>query len=216
MEKEIEIKLGIDERTFNKLIKDDSLGVKFDLNSHVTLNFKSIYYDTSSFALFNNNIAFRIRNESNKIVSTIKWNDESDFSLGFYKRNEINALVKNNVDWMTPNLSIFKNDEIGEICKKLVKDEPLEQLFEVNHRREVINAEIKDSIFSISYDLGKIVPIKVGEKMANKETIISELEIELLTGSEKLLMKISNEISEKYKLKPIGNSKFIRGINLIK
>ena len=80
---------------------------------------------------------------------------------------------------------------------------------ETKFNRRRFRIDTGTSIFEVSVDVGKIVT-KYGESP------ISEVEIELFSGETKEMIGIGRKLRDKYDLEAENESKYARGIELIR
>jgi triphosphatase len=225
MGKEVELKYRIESRAaFEAFISSETIDPLLDKDSFNDLNMKAIYYDTESGALQKNKIAFRIRKEGEKIVSSIKWDDESLERRGFFKRSEINVPIDDDTCFFKPKLDVFAGSEIGTIVSGLVGASELLPLFETVYKRDCVRLDYDDSIFEASFDEGNIIAsqsaggLNIGsgkKRRAEKKEKISELEIELYHGDENALKKFAGLLEKEFDFKHETKSKFARGLALL-
>lgn len=179
------------------LVKKEKI-YKKDLNA--------IYYDTSDLSLKKNKIALRTRSEGKEIYATLKWGGSE--SAGLHKREEINILVNNETIKDKINIELFKELNIYSKLQNIIKNNKLVKLFETKVVREIAIIKIEETEIEFVYDNGSIFA-------ENKNDKISEIEMELIQGSEKELLKFGNMISKKFNIHPSSVSKFERGLRLI-
>jgi len=166
----------------------------------------AIYYDTSDLSLKKNKIALRTRREGKEIYATLKWGGSE--SAGLHKREEINILVNNETIKDKINIELFKGLNIYSKLQNIIKNNKLVKLFETKVVREIAIMKVGETEIEFVYDNGNIFT-------ENKNDRISEIEMELIQGSEKELLKFGNMISEKFNIQASSVSKFERGLRLI-
>lgn len=204
---EIELKYSIeDEKTASKILDDPDLNLHMVKDSKTIENLKANYYDTSDFDLQNGFIAFRVRKEGKKRVATVKWNGNVDGPL--HKRNELNINLGEGTEDIVPTASFFGESEIGQKMIEIIGDKDLITIMSVNVLRQSFRVEINNTLMEVSIDNGQIIT-------DNGNALISELEIELFSGSDEELLKLGDKIKERYNLEPGLNSKFARGLALL-
>lgn len=168
--------------------------------------FYAVYYDTFDHSLMKNDIAFRIRKEGDTAAATLKWNGKSDGPL--HIRNELNLSLGEWRDGIEPDLSIFRESEIGGDLEKIVGKKPLRPLMRMGFRRRSMRIGTETGIAEISVDEGEIVTEK-------GTAPISEVEIELFSGEAEDIKAVGEMLREKYDLIPGSESKFARGLKLL-
>ena len=159
--------------------------------------------DRHGIILAKNEIAYRVRTEGERIVAALKWKGHSEG--GLHTREEINVPVMDD----EPDISVFHESEIGRQLAEIVGDETLECFMETKFNRRRFRIDTGTSIFEVSVDVGRIVT-KYGESP------ISEVEIELFTGETKEMIGIGRKLRDKYDLEAENESKYARGIELIR
>jgi inorganic triphosphatase YgiF len=165
---------------------------------------KAMYFDTEDFLLSKNQIAFRIRKEGERVMGTLKWRDKDVGISGLYMREEINVPVKDEACFLSPNPAIFKESREGQDLIEILGDQKLVCIFETNFNRRKFRIDSGGMICEVSLDEGEII--------ADKGTApISELELELFSGSQDELMKLGEKIVLKYGIEPEPLSKYARG-----
>lgn len=204
---EIELKYAIDssdviEKIFNDSIVKDIM----DLNSDEIIDMHAVYFDTEDRALSSNSMAFRIRKEGSKLMATLKWGGYSEGEM--HKREEINIPVDDEAQLSDPDMTVFGETEAGPLLEKIIKDKKMVSLMDIDFVRKQVRLDTGKAICELSIDEGKVI-------CNGKEDQILEMEIELYSGLEEEIIRLGNELSEKYNLKPGKISKFRRGLNLL-
>lgn len=203
---EIELKYTIAEKALIEKIFNDEQVLRFkDENTEESIPMRAIFYDTPEYNLKRAGFAFRIRREGDENVATLKWGGSS--SEGMHKRQELNVTLDDEAA-KTPSIAIFLQDEIGDKLEKLVGEEPLKPIMEIESVRKQVRIDTGKSISVLSVDEGWV-------RAAGKETSICEMEIELYSGDEEDMCTFGDRIAEKYGLKPENISKFRRGLALL-
>jgi len=124
-----------------------------------------------------------------------------------HKRQEINVPVSDDAAG-TPDLNIFSQSEMSDVLEAIVGTREMRPIMEMDFVRRKARLDTGRSICEMSVDMGEV-------RAGGKKIPISELEIELFSGNEEDIIKIGEELSEKYGLKPENKSKFQRGYELI-
>jgi len=206
---EIELKYQIENREQLDKIWDDDLFAKIEeANSRGRLAIKAAYFDTEDGVLAQNRIAFRIRREGDRVVGTLKWSDKEVNISGLYVREEINVPVADEACFLAPDPTIFKQSAEGKELIELLSGRKLVSIFETVFARRKFRIDTGSSIIEISLDEGEILA-------DGASAPISELEVELYSGTQEDLIKIGDSIAEEYGLSPETRSKYARGIALI-
>lgn len=205
---EIEMKYAIANKEVAESIwEDDLLDEIGDPDTREAVYMKSAYFDTDSRILFKNDVAFRVRMEGNKIVASLKWDGSS--SEGLHKREEVNVPVDDPACFSEPSAEIFKESDQGKALLKLIGDECLHSILEMNYIRRRLRIDYGKSIMELAIDTGEILT-------EEGESPICELEIELFTGEQEDVIALGDILKEKYGLIPLDTSKYARGLKLIR
>ena len=202
---EIELKYLIDGREKAEMIFADKTVISMIDKDEETMNMDAVYFDTADMSLTEQGIAFRIRKEGSSYIGTLKWNGSSE--NGMHKRQEINVPVSDDAAG-TPDLNIFSQSEMSDVLEAIVGTREMRPIMEMDFVRRKARLDTGRSICEMSVDMGEV-------RAGGKKIPISELEIELFSGNEEDIIKIGEELSEKYGLKPENKSKFQRGYELI-
>ena len=201
---ELEIKFALPEnRLFELILQDPELLTLAQNPAPVTRSFEALYFDTPSFALQQNGFAFRVRQEGEDWVATVK--NDRQASGGLSEREEWNETVAG------PELSHmpFTGTHVGERLKNIIGREKLHLLFSTRFSRTIIQLKTTAGTeIEMALDRGTIWSGLQGSP-------ISELELELKSGSVTELLKLSAGIAGRWHLLPELNSKFARGLELI-
>ncbi|MGI6727651.1 MAG: CYTH domain-containing protein [Anaerovoracaceae bacterium] len=205
---EIEMKYGIkDKSCAEEIWEDEYLNEIGDVDSRETILMKAAYFDTEDHILSKNDIAFRVRMEGNRVVASLKWNGAS--RDGLHVREEINVPVDDPACFIQPSPDIFQESETGKAMLELIGDRNLNSLLEIHFLRRKIRVDTGNSILEVAIDTGDIIT-DFGKLP------ICELEIELFSGEQEDVISIGKVLSEKYDLQILNESKYARGLELIK
>lgn len=201
---EIELKYKIPAMAIAEDIwKDDIFSNIEEEGSREEIYLDAKYFDTSRCDLAKNEIAYRVRTEGEHLVASLKWKGNSE--EGLHIREEINVPVMND----EPDVSVFNESEIGRQLIDILDGKKLECFVETKFNRRRFRIDTGTSIFEVSVDIGKIVT-QYGE------VPISEVEIELFSGETEEMVKIGRKLRDKYGLEVENESKYARGIEIIK
>ena len=204
---EIEFKYKIDNpQIAEKIISDPDIVAITDDNSDETIDLHAIYFDTAERRLSREGITFRTRKEGANYVATVKWNGASE--NGLHEREEIN--VPMGVDsgrFETPDIDLFAQSPMCDRLKEIIGARKLIKRVEVKVQRRQIRIDTGKSICEISYDSGIVIN-------GDKEGIISEMEVELYSGSREDMEAFGEMLTSKFNLVPENRSKFKQGLEL--
>lgn len=205
---EIEMKYGISDKERAEEIWEDPhlLGIG-DLSSRETVLMKAVYFDTEDYVLSNNDMAFRVRMEGNRIVASLKWNGAIAID-GCHTREEINVPVTDETYFISPPADIFKESAQGKVLLDLVRGKQLHNMMENRFLRRKMRVDSGSAICEIAVDTGEIIT-DAGS------IAICELEIELYSGEVEQIKQIGTELCGKYGLTPENQSKYARGLRLL-
>lgn len=203
MSKEIELKYRIDESKTEKILKDLYKLFESPIKEE---KMKAIYFDTKDFILLKNGIALRIREEGSETIATVK--TQGTYENGLFSRKEWNVNITNK-EYKTSLEQLFSQTEIGSELIHIITDKELDEKMITTFARKKATVSINDSKFEIAMDKGEIVA-------GNKKEDISEMEIELLEGTETSLIDFGNKLVYRYNLRPEKLSKYARGLNLLR
>ncbi|MGI6722607.1 MAG: CYTH domain-containing protein [Anaerovoracaceae bacterium] len=204
---EIELKYTIrDPKTAEAIWMDPDLRSMEEKSTRESNDFNGTYYDTEDHRLFKNDIAFRMREEGQKLVASLKWNGNSTGAL--HKREELNINLGEGKVPEHPDPTIFRESDEGKEMIELLEDKELFKMMQVNVLRRSFRVDTGDSIFEISLDNGSI-------QAGNGSVPVCELEIELYSGNEEDMKELGEKLQKKYELVPEKNSKFARGLKLL-
>lgn len=204
---EIEIKYQIQDReTADAIWESDYFKHMEEAGSRESLIMKCAYFDTEDSVLRQKDIAFRVRTEGLGTVATLKWNGNSQD--GLHVREEINVPITDPACLIQPSPDIFKESEDGKALLEIVGDKPLISVLEIHFRRRRLRVDRGDCLCEVVIDVGEIVT-------DYGEVPICELEVELFTGSKEALLQIGAGLAKHFKLTPINESKYARGLQVL-
>ncbi len=201
---EIELKLGLLNPEDGPALVDTMKNlskIELPLVCHLL---DSVYYDTPDHALYFAGWTYRIRKDENGWTATVKGMGSS--GGGLYERNEWNL----SIDDPTPSMEAFNVPEIQQILLPLVKSKEMQPMIKTEFTRERgLWKDDKGNVVEIALDTGHI-------QADGSSAPINELELELKAGESSVLLELGKMISEKHPLKPESDSKFFRGVKLLR
>jgi len=202
---EMEVKLAVaDSRLFDLIVAHPEICAMKMGTGSVTQSFEALYYDTPGFALQQNGIAYRVRHEGEQWIATVKSDIES--GGGFSNREEWNEPVEG----PEPSLKPFIGTYIGDRLLMAVGQERFQLLFSTRFMRTVTMLLTPNgSQIEMAMDRGTIWSGMEG-------TPISELELELKSGTITDLLQLAGWIAGQWHLLPEAKSKFARGLELLR
>lgn len=204
---EIELKYSLtDNLAKDRILNDHHLAEMKDSSCDETLHMKAIYFDTAEGDLQRFQIALRARHENDRIVVTLKWKGSAQD--GLHIRGELN--VPGDETYLEkPTLEVFRGSEIFEELEEAVSGKQLIPVMEMDYIRKSIQVDTGASISVISLDEGVI-------RAGDKEAEILEVEVELYSGEQRDMIALGEELASKYNLVSNDQSKFQRGLELLK
>lgn len=194
---EIELKL---------LVEPDQLG-EFNEAAIITAHarnrgsrkhLKSVYYDTPERSLWRSGLSLRVRQSGNRFVQTVKA-QRSDDPL---RRGEWEASVPS----LAPDLALAL-PLIPEDVRAELESAELETVFVADVHRHARLIDLPSGTVEIAFDHGVLT---AGERSMP----VSEIELELKSGSAAAIYEIALRLSEHGRLRPSVRSKSARGYDL--
>jgi len=205
MEIELKYSIGTDEIA-DAIWEDDEIRLMEEDGSRCREELNAIYFDTDDFDLLKHDIAFRIREEGNRAIATLKWNGKTVGAL--HTREELNVNLGEGKCTDKPDPTVFSQSEIGSELMDIIGEKVLQGFIEVHVSRRKVRVDNIKAIFEIALDSGKVMT-------KNGTCVISEVEIELYSGKEDELISLGEHLAQKYQLVPETRSKFARGLALL-
>ncbi len=200
---EIELKYAINSKEIAERIwEDGDLKKMEEPETRETVFMKATYFDTEDYDLCKNDMAYRVRSEDDKLVATLKWGGKNEGAL--HTREEINIPV---ID-THPNPVTFEESDIGRELIQIISGKPLHPIMDVKIERRRFRIDTQDSLLEISLDRGQIVTEKGSSP-------ICEVEIELFSGEQEGLLRVGQQLVDKYQVVSEKRSKFYRGLVLL-
>ena len=205
-EMEIELKYRLPKEVdIDAIFSDPDIEAIKDADSEESLDMQAVYFDTEDIRLSRDGIAYRVRREGNRIIGTLKWNGSSD--EGMHVREEINVPIDDESKLTEPDISIFSESDIYDTLCRAVGDRKLKKMMTIEFTRRRARLDNGRAICELSADLGSVFA-------DDKEAPISEMEIELYSGSREAMEELGAEIATKFGLVPENRSKFRQGLEL--
>lgn len=204
MAKEIEVKLACRDRGVLKGIFESREVAPF-LKEHTRrVSLRAFYLDTPDLVLAGAGYAFRLRNEGNKWVASVKHGQE--YKSGLYVRDEWEMELTHPVDGIS---AAFPTD-IAERLTSFVGNNSFVIIFEVRVERTfaLLNFPDGDRV-ELSSDRGEIYSYGL-------ETPVAEIELELKFGKQERVVSLGMDLKKRYSLEEGAESKYARGLDLFK
>lgn len=159
---------------------------------------KSVYYDTPEQTLRRNGLSLRVRQSGARFVQTVK-TDATDDPL---RRGEWEASVPS----LAPDLGLAM-PFIPEKLRASLEAQPLEAVFTADIRRHARIVDLPSGTVEIAFDQGVLAA-------GDRSTQVSEIELELKSGSASTIYEIALRLAEQGAVKPSIRSKSARGFDL--
>lgn len=159
---------------------------------------KSVYYDTADRALRNSGLSLRVRQSGARFVQTVK-TEAVDDPL---RRGEWEASVPS----LAPDLALAM-PFIPEKLREHLETQPLEAVFTADIHRHARMIDLPSGTVEIAFDQGELT---AGERSLP----VSEIELELKSGSAGAIYEIALRLAEHGAVKPSIRSKSARGFDL--
>ena len=195
MAREIELKLSLPADEQRRFLRSNLLQHASSRSSERLVN---IYYDTPDLALHCNGIALRLRQSRRRWLQTVKCAGISHGGLS------------SRPEWETPYGGQFDFTCIDDSATRKLLDRfksRLVPVFETNFLRTTWKVQEADTALIVALDRGTIVA-------NSKPETISELEIEIDTGSVDAIFSLADHLAAAFTLTPGSRSKAERGYRL--
>lgn len=173
-------------------------GAKDDIEMH------AVYFDTEDEDFRKAGIAYRLRQENDRLTATIKWDAHVDKATGLHEREEVNLVVNDETLFEHPVIEIFESSDAYPVLRRAAGDKRLIKTVEMVFNRQLIKVNTDKSLSAISFDIGWID----GER---GRVPVNEVEVEWYHGDEEDFKEIAGYLADKYNLVPEKNSKLQRG-----
>ncbi|OAF06224.1 hypothetical protein AYJ54_20345 [Bradyrhizobium centrolobii] len=159
---------------------------------------KSVYYDTPERTLRRGGLSLRVRQSGARFVQTVK-TDAADDPL---RRGEWEASVPS----MAPDLALAMPFVPAKLRDDL-ETQPLEAVFTADIRRHARIVDLPSGTVEVAFDQGVL-------KAGDRSMPVSEIELELKSGSAGTIYEIALRLAEHGSLKPSIRTKSARGFDL--
>ena len=167
-------------------------------NKGVRKHFKSVYYDTPERMLRRNGLSLRVRQSGARFVQTVK-TDAADDPL---RRGEWEASVTS----LAPDLALAV-PFIPEKLRSRLEARPLEAVFTADVHRHARMIDLPSGTVEIAFDRGVLTA-------SDRSLPVSEIELELKSGSASAIYEVALRLAEHGAVKPSIRSKSARGFDL--
>ena len=189
---ETEFKYHLDDSSiFDKIVQDKEIVGHGNLGVE-TIDMRAVYFDTEQHNFLNKGIAYRIRQENERITATIKW--DKDVKDGLHIREEFNLVVNDDRYADNPDIEMFRSSDAYPVLQDAAGDNKLIKLISMEYERKQIRIDTGKSISCLSVDDGVIHHVN------GHDVPVLELEIEWYHGDEGDFKALASRVQKKYQL----------------
>lgn len=167
-------------------------------NKGTRKHLKSVYYDTPERLLRRNGLSLRVRQSGARFVQTVK-TDAVDDPL---RRGEWEASVPS----LAPDLALAM-PFIPEKLRSRLAVQPLEAVFTADIHRHARVIDLPSGSVEIAFDQGQLTA-------GDRAMPVSEIELELKSGSAGAIYEVALRLAEQGAVKPSIRTKSARGFDL--
>ena len=194
---EIELKLLVDANSLADF-NDAPVVTANARNKGARKHLKSVYYDTPERTLWQSGLTLRVRQNGARFVQTVK----AEFRDDPLRRGEWEASVAS----MAPDLALAM-PFIPEKLRTEVESSRIEPVFTADIRRHQRMLELPSGTVEIAFDHGVI-------KAGDRSMPVSEIELELKSGSASAIHELALRLCEHGEVRPSIRTKSARGFDL--
>ena len=194
---EIELKLLVDANSLADF-NDAPVIAANARNKGVRKHLKSVYYDTPEQTLWRNGLTLRVRQNGARFVQTVK----AEFPDDPLRRGEWEASVSS----LAPDMALAM-PFIPQKLRTDITSSRLEPVFTADIHRHQRMVELASGTVEIAFDHGVI---KAGERSMP----VSEIELELKSGSASAIHELALRLCEHGPVRPSIRTKSARGFDL--
>jgi len=196
---EIELKLRIDPKHVSRLKQAPVLREVKEGRRLLTTHLVSIYHDTPKLSLARKGLALRVRKKGTKgWEQTVKASNGMREALP--ERHEWNVELPDGV----LDLDKFTDEDVVGLLDRHVKKKKIDRIFETDLKRSAVDLTYRDAIMELAIDQGVV-------RTAEKESPLSEVELELKEGHPAALFDLALELQRTVPLFLSLRSKASRG-----
>ncbi len=208
--KELEIKFALrDPKQGHEVFQDKWICDLLVPGSLQEIPMRAIYYDTPDRRLAAGRIGYRVRKEGEDLVATFKWSPAEE-TAGLARRLEYNLPAKTEAPDLSLFLPLLQEEtfpEAEELIPAITGCPEISPLFISDCVRTLGSLSFSESRIELSMDTGELLAGDLHEP-------VCELECELLEGTEEDLTAFGTELSRRFGLEPLNDSKLKRGLAL--
>jgi len=167
-------------------------------NKGTRKHLKAVYYDTPKHALRRSGLSFRVRQSGARFTQTVKAESANDP----LRRGEWEAAVPS----MAPDIALAL-PFLPEKLRADVARHPLEAVFTTDIRRHQRMVDLPSGTIEIAFDQGHLTS-------GDRSLPVSEIELELKSGSPSAIWELALRLAEHGSVKPSIRTKSARGFDL--
>jgi inorganic triphosphatase YgiF len=194
---EIELKLLVDADSLADF-NDAPVITANARNKGARKHLKSVYYDTPERTLWRNGLTLRVRQNGARFIQTVK----AEFRDDPLRRGEWEASVPS----MAPDLALAM-PFVPEKLRTEIESSRIEPVFTADIRRHQRMLELPSGTVEIAFDQGVI-------KAGDRSLPVSEIELELKSGSASAIHELALRLCEHGPVRPSIRTKSARGFDL--
>ncbi len=199
---EIELALAVAPEAMAALRNDPQVRA-LAIDRAKTKRLVSTYYDNDTLDLFRNDLVLRVRRIGRKYIQGIKQGRRT--RAGMAVRDELEWAV----DSASPEWPVRAPGPFAEALGRAAARGLLRQVFETDIQRTSRRLALPDgSVVDLAIDQGTI-------RAGDRETAVSEIELELVSGDTKGIYDLALSLSERHALRLVPHSKGVRGYMLV-
>ena len=202
---ETEFKFSLkDPAVFDRIVESAEIN-RIGIDAVETIEMHATYFDTLEQDFRKHGIAYRIRQEDDRITATIKWDvNEGDAVDGLHRREEFNLVVNDERFIENPDIGLFISSDAYDVLYEAAGKKRLIRTISMDYVRRQFKVDTGKSISCISVDEGLIHHID------GHAVPVCELEVEWYYGDEDDFISLANLIQTKYGLETENRSKLQR------
>ena len=167
-------------------------------NKGTRKHLRAVYYDTSKHALQRSGLSFRVRQSGARFTQTVK----AEVANDPLRRGEWEASVPS----FAPDIALAL-PFIPEKLRADLERHPLEAVFTTDIRRHQRMVDLPSGTVEIAFDQGHLIS-------GDRSLPVSEIELELRSGSPSTIWELALRLAEHGSVKPSIRTKSARGFDL--
>ena len=156
---ETEFKFNVTDPTvFDTIVQNAEIN-RMGIDAVETIEMHASYFDTPDMDFRRAGIAYRIRQEDERITATIKW--DVNVNEGLHRREEFNLVVNDERFAEAPDISIFLSSDAYDVLYNAAGDKKLHRTIGMDYTRRQFKVDTGKSISCISIDEGSCLTASV-------------------------------------------------------